>query len=297
MKKPIFLIILLIIAAFCIWEVLIEARQDPIKVQEVVKDFGNRLKNISLLASQDTMAQSLRENYQGLVAPQLLSVWLKNPMEAPGRLVSSPWPDHIEIISSAPISANSYQITGKVIEMTSGDAIAGSFAAKRPVTIVVQKINNHWLISQCDLGDYETVIPQNLTTDNATELVFDYPASLAARFIYPQSWPPTLALSNQPFSCIETPAGSSLPERITERVINAKVYCVKATSEGAAGSVYTTYVYSGFIDNQTINLTFTLRYPQCNNYIDPEKTLCSEERASFDLDSVIAAILTSVRKP
>ncbi|MCL4406234.1 MAG: hypothetical protein M1586_00970 [Patescibacteria group bacterium] len=297
MRKQILFIIFLIITVFCVWELTTEARQDPRKVLEVVQTFGDRLKNVSLLAPREVLAEGIKENYKGLVTQQLIDAWLTDPAKAPGRLVSSPWPDHIEIISLEPVAANSYKVAGKIIEVTSGDAVNIGFATKRPVTMIVEKINNRWLISRCDLGVYETTIPQSLSVAGTTGLVFDYPVSLGAEFIDLRSWPPELTIVDQPFFCAVTPGIFSLPERVIEKIINSKFYCVKSTSEGAAGSVYTTYVYSTAIGDQTISLTFTLRYPQCNNYIEPEKTLCLKERSSFDLDSVIAAIMASVRRP
>lgn len=145
------------------------------------------------------------------------------------------------------------------------------------------------------IGAYKTVIFWRSSTNDASGLIFDYPTALNTKFIHVQSWPPKLTITNQAFLCVETPSTSSLPERAMERVISSKLYCIKAISEGAAGSVYTDYTYSTALDDKTLSFNFILRYPQCGNYSEPEKTQCAEERTSFNLDEIIAQMVASVR--
>ncbi|MGQ9824382.1 MAG: hypothetical protein ACUVSK_05195, partial [Desulfotomaculales bacterium] len=68
-------------------------------VTALVEDFGGRLQAVSLLAPKEAVQKSIRENYGDLVMPALLAWWLENPAGAPGRELSSPWPDRIEIRS------------------------------------------------------------------------------------------------------------------------------------------------------------------------------------------------------
>ncbi|HOQ09731.1 MAG TPA: copper amine oxidase N-terminal domain-containing protein, partial [Syntrophomonadaceae bacterium] len=66
-------------------------------VSKLVADFGQRLKNVSLLAPDDVVTKSIKENYAEYVSPELLAQWQKDPANAPGRLTSSPWPERIDI--------------------------------------------------------------------------------------------------------------------------------------------------------------------------------------------------------
>lgn len=128
------------------------------------------------------------------------------------------------------------------------------------------------------------------------ELEFKYPAKLIAKYISLVEWPPVLEVqAGQNLDCSETPAESSLPKRVTSRQVDNRIYCVEASSEGAAGSVYTEYSYSGVWKEKIVKFSFTLRYPQCNNYSEPQQTECGNEREAFDLDGVVDRMFSSLK--
>jgi hypothetical protein len=124
-------------------------------VQELVTQFGGKLQMVSLLVPEDVLRESLEENYGGLVSPALLEKWMEEPTAAPGRLVSSPWPDRIEIAGATKISDEEYEVEGHIIEVTSVEKEGGGVAAKKPITLTVIKIEGKWVIDKVVLGDYE----------------------------------------------------------------------------------------------------------------------------------------------
>jgi len=139
-------------------------------------------------------------------------------------------------------------------------------------------------------------------TDNKTGISFKYPEDFGTKYISTVDWPPTAAVSQSIFSCTEAgseiaPAGATQKKKIDNRE-----YCVTRESEGAAGSVYAQYVYAFPGDqaslplaaDKTIILTFSLRFVQCANYDDPQKTECENERASFSPDGVIDEVARSL---
>lgn len=130
--------------------------------------------------------------------------------------------------------------------------------------------------------------------DKEQKISWLYPEKLSVNFISSQTWPPKVSVSDMAYNCPVTEATSSLPDRTTERRVDNRIYCVTATSEGAAGSVFTDYTYSTVRNNKLINITFALRYPQCDNYDDPQQSACQGERETFDLDSVIDKIAQSL---
>ncbi len=71
--------------------------------------------------------------------------------------------------------------------------------------------------------------------------------------------------------------------------------CENIMSEGAAGSIYTTYNYSWARGGQTVSLSFTLRMVQCDNYDDPNKSECKQERANFDPESLASEMIGNVK--
>lgn len=120
---------------------------DAAQAAELAENFGRSLKNVSLLAPEDMVKKSLQENYGEFVAPALLTRWQNDPQNAPGRVTSSPWPERIEILNIEKLSALKYEIKGEIIEVTSVELVNGGAAAKRPVTLIVEKSENRWLIT------------------------------------------------------------------------------------------------------------------------------------------------------
>ncbi len=145
-------------------------------VAEVVRTFGSRLKSVPLLASKAELERSMRENYGGLVTEALIDKWLADPLNAPGRLTSSPWPDRIEIRSIQKISddadaRDAYEVKGEIIEITSVEVEGGGVAAKRPITLVVEKTDGRWVITDVMLGAYEEA---DSIVYNNTQYGFDF---------------------------------------------------------------------------------------------------------------------------
>lgn len=125
-----------------------------ITVIKLIENFGKNLQLVSLLS--DDVETSMKENYSEYVDSELLLKWQADPQNAPGRLVSSAWPDHIEITSIDKRSDESYHVEGYIIEVTSVEVENGRAAAKRSITLDVKYSNDQWLIDDVTLGDYET---------------------------------------------------------------------------------------------------------------------------------------------
>lgn len=125
-----------------------------LEVKLLLKAFGKNLQKVSLLAPEDQVVASIEENYGDYVVPELLQRWKADPLSAPGRLASSPWPDRIDILSMEMIDETRYAIYGEIIEVTGVELERGGAAAKRPVAITVEKLDGRWLISDLKLGEY-----------------------------------------------------------------------------------------------------------------------------------------------
>ncbi|NLX91109.1 MAG: hypothetical protein GXZ07_05905 [Firmicutes bacterium] len=128
--------------------------EDEAAVTRLVKDFGGKLKDVSLLASAEELTASLEEHYGEFVTSALLESWQNDPQQAPGRVSSSPWPELIEVVSLEKSAEGVYEVQGKVIEMTSVEMTQGGIAAQRPITLTVEKSAGRWLISALTLGAY-----------------------------------------------------------------------------------------------------------------------------------------------
>ncbi|HLO16722.1 MAG TPA: hypothetical protein VK206_17945 [Anaerolineales bacterium] len=116
------------------------------EIRDLVENFGKRLQTVSLLAPD--AAQELQEQYSEFVSPTLLEMWMNDASKAPGRMVSSPWPDRIEITTLTRETPDRYVINGFVVEITSVEVVSGGAANKIPVHIIVERIQGRRLITE-----------------------------------------------------------------------------------------------------------------------------------------------------
>ena len=116
------------------------------EIRDLVENFGKRLQDVSLLSSD--AAQEMQKQYSEFVSPALLETWMSDVTKAPGRIVSSPWPDRIEITTLAKEGSDRYVITGFVVEVTSVEVVNGGAADRIPVHVVAQKDQGRWLITE-----------------------------------------------------------------------------------------------------------------------------------------------------
>jgi len=147
---------------------------DAAAVANLVEDFGRKLQAVSLQAPKDTLEKSMQENYGAYVSPALLEKWLNDPLNAPGRLTSSPWPERIETKSIEKLSESAYEVQGEIIEVTSAEE---EIAEKRQIKLGVEKIDGRWLINSAQIGGYED---SSATVYRNTQYGFSFPL--------PESW-------------------------------------------------------------------------------------------------------------
>lgn len=115
------------------------------------------------------------------------------------------------------------------------------------------------------------------------EQIHLFDTSLSTKYIHAQdTWPPVIVRTDAVFSCIESGKEVLQGGKTTSQYIDGKAYCITVASEGAAGSIYSTYTYTTSYESSTLKTVFTLRLVQCENYNDPNKTACIQERESFD---------------
>lgn len=114
-------------------------------VRQVVERMGRQLASVSLQAPSQDLRESIRDRYAPLVTSALLETWLANPAAAPGREVSSPWPDRIDVTRVEQVAADRYQVTGALVFATStGGVRAGDGEG---VTAEVTRTRDGWRIS------------------------------------------------------------------------------------------------------------------------------------------------------
>src|SRR5690606_10601574 len=116
---------------------------DP-AVRELVMRFGERLKEVSVLGPDSVVTGELRTAYGEMVDPTLLAAWLERPSSAPGRTVSSPWPERIDVTGTEPGPLGGCEVLGEVVYISSADSPGD--AGRVPVTLMVQRAED-WRIT------------------------------------------------------------------------------------------------------------------------------------------------------
>ncbi len=151
--------------------------QERDQVNSTVTAFGQKLQMVSLTAPPAQVRQQMQENYGDLVTPELLARWQNQPDQAPGRAVSSPWPERIELMSNIEKTDGKFAVKGEIIEITSVEEASGGAAARQSIDLTLTKSGDRWRIDSVILGTRHkdgTILYQN------AEYGFD--------FILPASW-------------------------------------------------------------------------------------------------------------
>ncbi len=125
-------------------------------------------------------------------------------------------------------------------------------------------------------------------------VTFKYP-ELGTTYVGTQDWPPAVQVIAGPFSCTDAGEPNAQSGQTKTKTINGHTYCVTVVSEGAAGSIYNQYAYAWQTGTKTLYFTFTLRFPQCDNYDDPQKTACKSEEGAFSADTLADQIIQTAR--
>lgn len=126
---------------------------DKQTVTKLVTDFGKKLQTVSLTAPENEVKASLNKNYKNFVSADLLAKWQSDPTHAPGREVSSPWPDRIKTFSVKKTADGAYEVKGEIIYITSTEVGSDKAAAKQPITCTVKKLSPGWRIDMVALGE------------------------------------------------------------------------------------------------------------------------------------------------
>jgi hypothetical protein len=139
-------------------------------VRDVVENLGMRMKDVPLLAPDSVVTAEIREAYESLVTPALLTEWLEEPASAPGRDVSSPWPERIEAGTVEPAGEGVCRVEGEVVYVTSVELAEGGAAHREPVTLQVTE-DDGWRISAYETAATAAPTPPPDSSDTSAEAV------------------------------------------------------------------------------------------------------------------------------
>ncbi|HEX6054071.1 MAG TPA: hypothetical protein VFZ21_32595 [Gemmatimonadaceae bacterium] len=123
---------------------------DTAGARAVVEQFGDHLRDVSLLAPDSVVRDRIREAYAPYVTQGLLELWIARPDSAPGRKVSSPWPDRIRIDTVRPAGLRTCRVVGQVIYTTSVNETQGGDTLREQVVLRVTR-DTTWRIDDYDV--------------------------------------------------------------------------------------------------------------------------------------------------
>lgn len=203
----------------------------------------------------------------------------------------------LAILALAVVLAGSYLIlsAGKFILSTPGQIGCTMEAKLCPDGSAVGRSGPSCEFAPCPLSAGAGNIPLKTFTDEIVGITFSYPGELPTKYISTVDWPPKVEFLNEFFACNVSGTETTPEGRREKRTVNGRQYCRTTVSEGAAGSVYNQYTYAFADNDNTLILSFTLRFVQCGNYDGAEKSACESERASFDVDIIVDSIAQSVK--
>lgn len=116
----------------------------------LVQEFGTKLKNVPLTGEEQAVRDAIRKEYSAFLTPELLASFQGEPHDAPGRLMSSPWPEKIEITKVWPIG-QAFVVDAEIVYLTSKEVAEGGEAYREKISLAVQKRGPKLLIADYDV--------------------------------------------------------------------------------------------------------------------------------------------------
>jgi hypothetical protein len=157
---------------------------DSPEVRAVVERLGQRMKQVSLQAPDSIVVREIRRTYAPLVTPSLLEAWISKPERVPGREVSSPWPERIEIRSIEAVGSGLCRVEGEVVYVTSVELARGGAVSRKPVVVRVTA-DDGWRISAYESTTASSTDSTDVGADAATDVIRRYYAAINARDFRP----------------------------------------------------------------------------------------------------------------
>jgi hypothetical protein len=150
-------------------------------VRAVVEQLGERMKRVSLLAPDSVLAREIRQAYAPLVTPDLLAAWIAEPARAPGRDVSSPWPERIDIRTVEAAGTELCRVEGDLVYVTSAELTKGGAAVRKPVVLEVRSDGAEWRISAYEAATASATDSTATDANAAADVIRRYYAAINAR--------------------------------------------------------------------------------------------------------------------
>jgi len=119
------------------------------RIAQIVEVFGQNLKNVrTVIVPRETTEVLIDRYYTPYVTKELIASWKRKIETTPGRELSSPWPERIEVHSVALTADGTYEVQGQVIWLAGGEIVG-----KDAVTIQLKLEDGRWKIYAYEAAD------------------------------------------------------------------------------------------------------------------------------------------------
>jgi len=113
------------------------------RIAQIVEGFGQNMKNVRIVVvPKETTEELIDRYYAPYVTKELLASWKRQIETTPGRELSSPWPERIEVQSVALAADGTYEVRGQVIWLAGGETVG-----EDAVTLQLKLEDGKWKIN------------------------------------------------------------------------------------------------------------------------------------------------------
>lgn len=113
------------------------------RIAQIVEAFGQNMKNVRIVVvPKETTEELIDRHYAPYVTKELLASWKRQIETTPGRELSSPWPERIEVQSVALAADGTYEVRGQVIWLAGGETVG-----EDAVTLQLKLEDGSWKIN------------------------------------------------------------------------------------------------------------------------------------------------------
>jgi len=210
--------------------------------------------------------------------------WSQQNMKRQKEETLSTWADWIESGGGIQeVSDGNDQADGRIVLLNNTVEDEGENVSPPEVKIMVKEIDN----------GPEKQPHYTILVDVNTEYIGsqDWKVNIVNE---EENYPPKFKITEGQIDCTITSSEGGLLTSTAKRRIDGRIYYIESTSEGAAGTIYRQYAYSTIKGGSLITVSCVIRYPQCINYCEPQRTECANERETFDLDKIVGYIVKNL---
>lgn len=153
--------------------------------------------------------------------------------------------------------------------------------------VKVDNYNNKENVNKENISYIESQLPGNFKADYASFRNYKMQAVRVVNYSGEKHY-----ISDGEIDCNVSSRELSSSEQTYKNEINDRKYCISSFSEGAAGSVYTTYTYTTVVEDMVYQISFVVRYSNCGNWPEERRIECQTERENFNLDSLVDEVVS-----